>query len=267
MKTFDSKRFVRLALTPVACATLLAACAYDTPSYPVVYDPPRAVIPGPVTTLSSFDRLDTNRDGFLSRAELEPIGAAPVVATAPVVGIAGETPASAFARLDSNRDGFLSRAEAGTMFSSIPGGSFDGFDTNRDGYLSMTEAMPHMHYLYRGTPVAGAWSFEALDVNRDGFLSRTEAASLLSSVYWSDGRWTWNTVPARTSSFEGLDTNRDGFISRAEAAVGMDTATFNRFDTNRDGFLSRTEAEPFMRWGVGASTDPYYGGTVYGPRY
>ena len=265
MKTFDSKRFIRLALTPVACATLLAACAYDTPNYPVVYDPPRTVIPGPVTTLSAFDRLDTNRDGFLSRGELEPIGPGPVVA-GPVVGAPIEAPASAFARLDTNRDGFLSRAEAGNMFSTIPGGSFDSFDTNRDGYLSMTEAMPHMQYLHRGTPTA-AWSFESLDVNRDGFVSRAEAASLLSSVYWSDGRWTWNTVPARTSSFDGLDTNRDGFISRAEAAAAMDTATFNRFDTNRDSFLSRTEAEPFMRWGVGGSSDPYYGGTVYGPRY
>ena len=264
MKTFDSKRFIRLALTPVACATLLAACAYDTPSYPVVYDPPRATIPGPVTTLSAFDRLDINRDGFLSKAELEPLGVPPVVA-APV-GVPGDTPAAAFARLDTNRDGFLSRAEAGNMFSTIPGGSFDSFDTNRDGYLSMTEAMPHMQYLYRGTP-STAWSFEALDRDRDGFLSRAEAAPLLASVYWADGRWTWNTVPARTTSFDALDTNRDGFISRAEAAGAMDTVTFNRFDTNRDGFLSRVEAEPFMRWGVGASTDPYYGGTVYGPRY
>jgi Ca2+-binding EF-hand superfamily protein len=86
-------------------------------------------------------------------------------------------------------------------------------------------------------------------------------------VYWSNGRWTWNAVPARTSSFDALDVNRDGFLSRAEAGAAMDTATFNRLDTNRDSFLSRTEVEPFMRWGVGASTDPYYGGTVYGPRY
>ena len=265
MKTFHSKSLFRLVLTPVAAATLLAACAYDTPTYPVVYDPPRAVVPGPVTTLSAFDRLDLNRDGFLSRAELEPLGTPPVVAAAPIA-VPGETPAAAFARLDTNRDGFLSRAEAGNMFNTIPGGSFDAFDTNRDGHLSMTEAMPHMQYLYRGTPSA-AWSFEALDVDRDGFLSRAEAGPLLSTVYWANGRWTWNTVPARTSSFDALDVNRDGFLSRAEAGAAMDTATFNRLDTNRDSFLSRTEIEPFMRWGVGASPDPYYGGTIYGPRY
>jgi hypothetical protein len=240
---------------------MLAGCAYDpVPTYPVVYEPARTTVP--IVSMTDFDRLDTNRDGFLSRGELEPLGMPAIVASGPVVS--PESPASAFQRLDVNRDGYLSRAEAGTTFN-IPGGSFDSFDANRDGYLSMAEAMPHMQWMYRGTPTA--MSFDALDVDRDGFLTRAEAAPLLGNVRWVQNRWIWNTARVPTASFDALDTNRDGFISRAEAAAAMNTATFGRYDTNRDGFLSRIEADPYFRWGVGATPDYPYGGTVYGPRY
>lgn len=260
MKSLDLKQLMRLGFIPAACAGLFAGCAYDpVPTYPVVYEPARTTVP--VVSMSDFDRLDINRDGFLSRGELEPLGT-PVVAAGT---IPAEAPATVFQRMDTNRDGYLSRAEAGTMFNTIPGGSFDNFDTNRDGFLSMAEAIPHMQYLYRGTPTA--MSFDALDIDRDGFLSRAEAAPLLGTVRWVDNRWIWTRTPGPSASFDVLDLNRDGFISRAEASTVMDRATFDRFDTNRDGFLSRTESDPYYRWGVGGTPVYPYGGTVYGPRY
>ena len=270
MKAFDLKRLIRLGLVPVACVGLLAGCAYDpVPTYPVVYEPPRTTVP--VVSMTDFDRLDTNRDGFLSRAELAPLGAFPgTIATVPA-----ETPANAFHRLDLNRDGFLSRAEAGNMFSTIPGGSFDAIDTNRDGYLSMAEAMPHMQLLYRGTPTA--MSFEALDIDRDGFLSRAEAVPLLGHVRWTDNRWIWVAPRVPSASFDTLDLNIEcGIdhplvsllqpypltdINEMTSEMGYATDAWDKFSTkfNRTSpisFENRHELffggtySPSARWGV-----------------
>jgi Ca2+-binding EF-hand superfamily protein len=206
------------------------------------------------TPMATFDRLDVNRDGFLSRGEVEPLGIQSNAASM-------ESATAAFHRLDTNRDGFLSRAEAQATLAAIPGASFDLADTDRNGFLNLTEAMPHLRWLEsRSTP--GIVSFDAYDANRDGFLSRNEAEPLLRSTQVVDGR---NVVRA-PMSFDGLDTNRDGFLSRAEAASIAGAVTFDRYDTNRDGFLSRIEVDPLLRSGVGGTTGSY-GGTVYGPRY
>jgi Ca2+-binding EF-hand superfamily protein len=248
-------RKFRLALLPLACAGALAACAPYDPAGNSVY-----VSGGPTadTPVSTFDRLDVNRDGFLSRGEVESLGLPMGAPAAPI-----ETAADTFRRLDTNADSFLSKAEAGAMFNNIPGGSFDAFDTNRDGFLSMNEAMPHLQYLQsRAAAPAGTMSFEALDTNRDGFLSRTEAAPL-----WSSDRYAYpRSAPAPTLSFESLDANRDGFLSRAEAAPIANPLTFDRYDANRDGYLSRTEADALMRSGVGGTFGSPTG-TVVGPRY
>jgi len=70
-------------------------------------DSPLPVQTGDSAPLASFDSLDTNRDGFLSRAEAAPI-ANPLT----------------FDRYDSNRDGFLSRGEADLMMRSGIGGTY-----------------------------------------------------------------------------------------------------------------------------------------------
>lgn len=244
----------RGAVLAAACAAALSACApYAISDRDYSYN---TVGNAPVYSANThFDRLDVNRDGFLSRAEVEPLGLA-VGGSAPTP----ETAAEAFRRMDSNRDGFLSRAEIGTTFSAIPGGSFDAFDTNRDGFLNMTEAMPHLQWLQNRS--APALSFNALDTDRDGFLNRAEAGPLLAAPPPSGG---YAAAPA--FSFDRLDTNRDGFLSRAEAASFANPLTFDRFDTNRDNFLSRAEAEALLRNGVGATDGRYgAGGTVYGPR-
>jgi Ca2+-binding EF-hand superfamily protein len=253
MKT-DLKSSFRLALLPVACAAALSACAPYDPMGTSVY-----TSGGPVAAdnpVAMFDRLDTNRDGFLSRAEAAPLNLPAGVAAVPV-----ESAAEMFRRLDTNGDSFLSRAEAGATFNNVPGGSFDAFDTNRDGFISLTEATPHLQYLQSRAAAPAVMSFESLDIDRDGFLSRAEAAPLMSSDRYAGPR----TLPAPVVTFESLDVNRDGFLSRAEAAAIANPLTFDRYDTNRDGFLSRTEADYLFRSGVGGT----YGtpsGTVYGPR-
>lgn len=250
----DTRLAVRLAFLPVACAALLTACAPYEP-YGPVYGTAQPV-GSPPAPLSMFDRLDTNRDGFLSRAEVEPLGVRSQTITA-------ESAAAAFRRLDANGDGFLSRAEAEATLSGIPGSSFDASDANRDGFLSLAEAMPHLRWL-ESRGAAGSLSFEALDSDRDGFLTRAEADPLLRSAQWSDGRWVVG-APVPTFSFDRLDGNRDGFISRAEAAGAITSATFDRYDVNRDGFLSPAEADHILRPPVGG-TPGTYGGAVYSPR-
>ena len=262
MKTSPLFKAVRRALLPVACITLLSACApyYDPVSGTVVNQPPPfgAPIDNPTTV---FERLDTNRDGYLSRGEVEVLGVARAAPPPPV------DVTVSFQRLDMNRDGFLSREEAAATMSSIPGATFDQIDANRDGFLSMAEAAPHLRWLEsRGTATAAAW-FDQLDANRDGFLSRAEAEPMLRSTRFVGGRWEVGPFGAAVATFDQLDINRDGYLSRAEAsAVIASPATFDQHDSNRDGFLSRAEADVLLRSGVGVTYPPYGGGSVYGPR-
>jgi len=248
MKNADPRRALRLALVPAACATLLAACAPYPPADPVYGNAP--VVDAHALT---FDRLDANRDGFLSRAEAGPMGVRSHA-------VSTESVTSSFHRLDANGDGFLSHGEADATLAGIPGASFDASDADRDGFLNLTEASPHLRWLATRNLPAGT-SFETLDANRDGFLSRAEAEPVLRSAQLPGGGYA--STPLYT--FDALDTDRDGFLSRAEAAPAANPPTFDRYDGNRDGFLSRAESDPLLRSDVGV-TGPAPSGTVYGPR-
>jgi Ca2+-binding EF-hand superfamily protein len=244
MRKLDPRQALKLALIPAACAALLSGCAsFETKDTVVRGDP---VMESPVTL---FDRYDINRDGFLSRGEVEALGIRAYAAS-------DEAATRAFHRLDTNGDGFLSRAEVESTLAGIPGASFTASDTDRNGFLSLTEALPHLRWLEG----RGMVSFDTLDTNRDGFLSRAEAESVWKWARVVEGR-TIIVLPG--SSFDRLDTNRDGFLSRGEAASMASSAAFDRYDSNRDGFLSRSEADPLFAVGGTAAT---YGGTVYGPR-
>jgi hypothetical protein len=248
MKDIRLNTGLRRAILPLACATLIGACAsYD-------YDDRYTMTPAPDTPIAMFDRLDTNRDGFLSRAELEPLGI--VSASAHI-----ESASAQFDRLDLNRDGFLSPAEAGNHLAAVPGYSFGGFDINRDGFLSRSEAMPHLQWLYnrQASP-----TLDGYDMNRDGFLSRAEADPLLAITRYSDGRYVI-VGPVAGGSFDRWDLDRDGFLTRREAA-SIAPGVFDRHDTNRDGFLSRSEADALFATPVGA-TAVHHGGSVSGSRY
>ena len=250
MKKFNLKRSIQYAALPIACAGLLSACA----SYERVVHTTTPAREPSVAAAPYFDQWDTNRDGRLSRAEVEPLGLISITRPGPA-----ESADAMFHRLDMNRDGFLSRHEAGTAFNAVPGGSFDAFDMNRDGFLSRAEATPHLQWLQNRN--AHAMSFDSLDVNRDGYLSRNEAAALVSSARLANGRW----IIIQSASFDRFDIDRDGFLSRAEAEPYMNGSMFNRYDTNRDGFLSRSEAAPYFESNVG-TTGGSSSGTVYGPR-
>jgi Ca2+-binding EF-hand superfamily protein len=92
----------------------------------------------------SFERMDTNDDGKISRSEWT-----------------GTT--SRFNQLDDNSDGYLSRTEFSDRNDEDDWAArFDRLDRNDDGYISRTE--------WNGTSLA----FTRLDDNLDNRLSREE---------------------------------------------------------------------------------------------
>ena len=249
MKKPDPRSILQRALVPAACAALLAACAPYEPLPPVYGGAAPAVDPA----LTALERADANRDGFLSRSEVESLG---VYSRAVTV----ESTTAAFHRLDANGDGFLSRAEAQSTLAVIPGASFDASDIDRDGFLSLAEASAHLRWL-ESRQAPGTASFETYDTNRDGFLTRAEADPLLRSARVPGGP----VIAAPVWSFDRLDTDRDGFLSRAEASPLASPGEFDRHDSNRDGFLSRAEADFAFGARVGGTAGSS-SGTLYGPR-
>jgi len=177
---------LRLALLPIVCSSALSACAYHDYENRVVTRTP-ATTTVAVAGTSTFDQLDMNHDGFLSRAELASLGL-PEHSASPAV--------LSFGRLDQNRDGFLSRAEAEPLMSSLrlSGGrwiiiaptawSFERLDVDRDGFLTRREAEPF---------ISGPM-FDRYDTNRDGFLSRAEADPLFRSSVGGTDSSTSGTV-------------------------------------------------------------------------
>lgn len=81
-----------------------------------------------------FARLDTNKDGKISREEFEAFRAqnAKVDAAATKAGKRGER---LFARFDKDKDGFLSRTEADAVLAW----RFKRMDANNDGILTLEE--------------------------------------------------------------------------------------------------------------------------------
>lgn len=107
----------------------------------------------PAATTDWFQRLDTNRDGRVSKEELQ-------------ISIKRR-----FGNLDANRDGVISREEfqARKTVAGQSAPSFEQLDADRNGNLSIPEF---------SAPVL--WRFARLDSDGDGFLSRTETARYLN---------------------------------------------------------------------------------------
>lgn len=228
LETFDAARWAQL----------------NDPTY-VAHIDRYLVTAFPPASTHLFEQLDTNRDGFLSRAELQPLQLAGTDRYA-VRGQAGD--AAQFQSLDRDGDGFLNATEARAV---LGGERFARFDTNGDGFISRAEGGP---LLDRGVTVpASGVTFDQLDRDRDGFVNRAEAAALMPST----------TVVAREMvvhpvvSMDALDVDRDGYLSRSEAATLLNRsgggAAFERYDGNRDGFLSRAEFDLLLQQNVGGT--------------
>lgn len=117
-----------------------------------------------------FNRLDTNRDGVISRSEWP-------------------RDAAAFDRIDMNRDGLITQAEAQNVFGTrqngkAKGNRFRGMDRNGDGVITRDE--------WRGNDQ----SFQQHDRNRDGVLSGDEMRGN------GNGQWKQNGDDDRNESHQ-----------------------------------------------------------------
>ena len=143
-----------------------------------------------------FERLDSNRDGAITKAEIEAAKANRSERMAKRIarhrGGAGQ-PAdrgAMFDRLDANRDGSISRAE----FDAAHARRMTRVDTNGDGRPDVRRMGARM----RGMGGMGGHMFELADANRDGRVTLQEATN------------------AALRHFDTADINRDGQLTPQE---------------------------------------------------
>jgi Ca2+-binding EF-hand superfamily protein len=133
-----------------------------------------------------MERLDTDQDGRISRAEFDAGRAARDARMAQDPEHAQwkqEWKAPEFNALDANHDGFIVRSELRAYHERM---------------RPQREADRNKRFDER---------FAAADLNRDGKLGRTEVSE---------------AMPRLADKFNWLDENRDGFLSRAELKADRD---------------------------------------------
>lgn len=113
---------------------------------------------------TQFSRFDTNRDGSLSKAELDAAEARAAQQRAAAIQSRMD---AEFTRLDANRDGQLSKAEFMAGAPQPRAVSTDTvirqLDANRDGKITLQE--------FSAPTLA---TFDRVDTNRDGTISAQE---------------------------------------------------------------------------------------------
>lgn len=136
-----------------------------------------------------FAKLDANKDGFVSKEEME---SAQATMQEHMADRMKQRESSMFDRMDSNHDGSISRAEfdaahgkvgqmampaAHAMHGAMAGHMFSAADSNNDGRVSLQEAT-----------AAAAAHFDKLDSNHDGTITPDEMRAAHKGMRGSAGR-------------------------------------------------------------------------------
>ena len=153
-----------------------------------------------------FARGDVNKDGFLSKDEIEKLA-----------GSSG----------GNNRGGEGEREERrgpGGPQGMRPDPVFSALDTDNDGVISAAEIK------------ASASSLSKLDKNGDGQLTQDELRPNMGPRGMRGG----NPAAMVDRLFAENDKNGDGKLSKAEAPQRVQEM-FDRADQNKDGFLTKDE--------------------------
>jgi Ca2+-binding EF-hand superfamily protein len=176
----------------------------------------RTDVPGHVQKM--FARLDANKDGFITKTEVEALQAQ----RADKAEKRAEhfDPSKIFARLDANKDGKITKAEAEAAHSQRV--------VAKGGQPAVAQA------------TGAGRLFDRADANKDGVVTRAEfdaAGAQMKARMEQAGMHRGGFAGAL---FETADTNKDGKVSLAEAqAVALQH--FDRADLNHDGKLTPEE--------------------------
>jgi Ca2+-binding EF-hand superfamily protein len=179
-----------------------------------------------IARTAAFTRLDTNRDGFLERAEMR-AGRAEAGRRQGGRGQDGRGqggPGDMLRTADANNDGNVTQAEFNTAWASMAAKNAAKMEQRRAG------------------------AFERFDTNCDGTITRTEADAARPRKMDQS-----NSQPngqRRQAGRVNPDTNSDQKISLAEWLARPDPL-FQRADANNDGRVTREEAAATMRQGRG----------------
>jgi len=209
-----------------------------------------------------FERLDADKDGFLTKEEIvkeqeaaragfaaERLKAMDKDGDGKISRQEFQGPEPAFDRLDANGDGFLTKEEL-ARFSAPAANNQSGQrkpeakgtenkqalspDQTKSGAAEFGPRLKAMDKdgdgkISRAEFQGREAMFDRLDSNKDGFLTNDEAAKL----------------PQRLGAqrFKALDKDGDGKLSRDEFPGRP--RVFDKLDTDKDGFLSREEAAKF----------------------
>lgn len=163
-----------------------------------------------------FQRVDADRDGFITRAEADAMKAQ---------------------RAGKRQQRMEQRAQHN------PGKRFDRLDANRDGQVTRAEATAAQQARAARQAQNGGNRLERLfaraDSNRDGAITRAEFDAMPKGQgRGMRGARAGGGIAGRM--FERADGNKDGRVSLPEAQ-GAALSHFDRFDLDRDGTLTPQE--------------------------
>ena len=168
-----------------------------------------------------FARFDTNRDGFVTKAEVSALETqrAQKMQQRQAQRAARFDPSKMFDRLDSNRDGKITQAEA---------------DAARSARIQAKGGKPAQAH---ATAFGGL--FARADTNKDGVITRAEFDVMAQQMH---ARMEQATLHRGLGGrmFDVADTNKDGRVSLAEMQ-SLALQHFDRMDLNHDGKLTPDE--------------------------
>lgn len=175
----------------------------------------RTEVPGQVQRM--FARLDTNKDGFISKAEADAVEGqmAAKVAKAAANFDSGKI----FARLDANKDGQVTQAEADAAYAALAAKRGQPANAKAHGFAGL---------------------FARGDANKDGTISRAEFDAATGKMKARMEHAGANRT--MDSFFTNADLNKDGKVSVAEAQQ-VALQHFDAADLNHDGKLTPEERQ------------------------
>ena len=192
-----------IAIVPAFAQT--PAPAPVAPHAPMARDHTRAEVAAKVA--EHFAKLDTNRDGFVTKAEADAVRGqmrAKFAENRPerIKHRKERTEMRrehSFERIDTNNDGSISRAEFDTAHAKRDAMA----DRNGDGMRDHRRMAGAMRKMHAGMGGFGGHMFETADANKDGRVSLQEAQG------------------AALQRFDTADLNHDGRITREERVQRM----------------------------------------------